>query len=91
MTASNTDDWSLMLLPDPAAQRNRARDPMRPASTPTTPAPQSAVRSPAAVLDDLRDRFDAVVRQRVPVAPVRRFYRDGRLDGYMQIVRQRVR
>lgn len=89
MTTSSTDDWSLMLPFDPAARRNRAHDPDRSDSAPA-PAQQSTTRPPAALLDDARDRFDAIVR-RAPVTPVRRFYRAGRLDGYMQIVRQRAR
>jgi hypothetical protein len=65
--------------------RNDAWSLMLPASTPT---PQSVARSPAAVLDGLRDRFEVVVLGRAPATPVRRFYRDGRLDGYMQITRK---
>lgn len=88
MTASSSDDWSLMLPFDPTARCDRAG---RPACSVSMLAPQSATRSPTAVLDGLRDRLEVVVLGRAPVAPVRRFYRDGRLDGYMQITRTRAR
>ncbi|WP_038212787.1 hypothetical protein [Xenophilus azovorans] len=82
----DTDDWSLMLLPAPSARARRAQVPAAPApAAEPQPAPHAA-----AWLDSARDRLDGLLNPGGKAAvPVKRFYRNGRADGYMQIVRRR--
>jgi len=81
-----TDDWSLMLLPDPSARACRAPVPAVPAPTAEPqPAPHAA-----AWLDSARDRLDGLLNPGGKAAvPVKRFYRNGRVDGFMQLTRRK--
>ncbi|WP_038218640.1 hypothetical protein [Xenophilus azovorans] len=82
----DTDDWSLMLLPNPEGRKPARR--VQPLRAPV-PTPQEAPRHPAAILDGMRDRLDGLLHPGNPAVPVKRFYRNGRVDGFMQIVRRK--
>ncbi|WP_038218625.1 hypothetical protein [Xenophilus azovorans] len=83
----DTDDWSLMLLPDPEGRKPVRR--VQPQRAPA-PTPQETPRHPAAILDGMRDRLDGLLHPGKAIAPTRRFYGpDGRVAGLMQITRRK--